>query len=420
MPLSPLNEAILAVKRRAEGQDVDTLIATFEDAGPLFAQLSSTDHQVLYGRRGTGKTHALKYLAARRQDAGDLAVYVDLRTLGSTDGLYANTDVPVQDRALRIFIDLLLAVQASLLDQILDAKRKKQWKVDSLVGWLELLAESLYEIRTGMTSKRETVNRDEKSKQSSARAKTEMGTRGVTVGGSLGRDASATSAQEVHVQAEGVSRYRVNFADAGEALRNILAELQSARVWVLIDEWSSLARDIQPYVADMVRRVLLPIQGLTVKFGAIEQRTTFLMRDDGSRVGIELGADVAASIDLDDFMVFGRDQAEATKFMSSLLHKHVKAELVAEGAASIPGVPDEFVRAAFTQADAFKELVRAAEGVPRDAINVAIMAAAAAGESKIGVPDVQRSARKWYQGDKESAVAADTSAEGSSIGRSTR
>ena len=128
MVLSPLNQAILAVKRRAEGQDVETLIATFEDAGPLFAQLSSTDHQVLYGRRGTGKTHALKYLAARRQDAGDLAVYVDLRTLGSTDGLYAPAEVPAQDRGLRIFIDLLLAIQAALLDQVIDAKRKKGWK----------------------------------------------------------------------------------------------------------------------------------------------------------------------------------------------------------------------------------------------------------------------------------------------------
>ena len=41
------------------------LVETFVDAGTLFASLASPDHQILSGRRGTGKTHALSYLEAQ-------------------------------------------------------------------------------------------------------------------------------------------------------------------------------------------------------------------------------------------------------------------------------------------------------------------------------------------------------------------
>jgi hypothetical protein len=50
-------------------------------------------------------------------------------------------------------------------------------------------------------------------------------------------------------------------------------------------------------------------------------------------------------------------------------------------------------------------LVRAAEGVPRDAINIAARAALRASSNKISVPDVRAAARAWFQSDKEAALA---------------
>ena len=54
--------------------------------------------------------------------------------------------------------------------------------------------------------------------------------------------------------------------------------------------------------------------------------------------------------------------------------------------------------------------MRAAEGVPRDAINVIAMAAQQAGDRQIGIPDVRHAARIWYTRDKESAVEANPDA----------
>ena len=55
-----INKSLLGIVKRAEKQSIEQLVATFVDIGPLFKILSNIDHQILYGRRGTGKTHAFK------------------------------------------------------------------------------------------------------------------------------------------------------------------------------------------------------------------------------------------------------------------------------------------------------------------------------------------------------------------------
>lgn len=69
-----------------------------------------------------------------------------------------------------------------------------------------------------------------------------------------------------------------------------------------------------------------------------------------------------------------------------------------------------FQRAAFTQRNAFDELVRSAEGVPRDAINIVRLAAQRALEEPISVQHIRSSARRWYTTDKEKAVQANPDA----------
>jgi hypothetical protein len=65
------------------------------------------------------------------------------------------------------------------------------------------------------------------------------------------------------------------------------------------------------------------------------------------------------------------------------------------------------VRSTFTQRTALEEIVRAAEGVPRDAINVLALSAQKAGDSLIAAQHVRAAAKTWYQRDKESAISAD-------------
>src|SRR5262249_25855783 len=65
---------------------------------------------------------------------------------------------------------------------------------------------------------------------------------------------------------------------------------------------------------------------------------------------------------------------------------------------------DELLAAAFTQRNAFDDFVRAAEGVPRDAINVLSLAAQRSLNERISIPTIRVAARTWYQRDKEAAI----------------
>ena len=79
-----INTAILKLKKRAEKYSMDQLVDTFVDIGSLFTLLLNTDHQILYGRRGTGKTHVLTYLCSKIKKNNDCPIYIDLRLIGST------------------------------------------------------------------------------------------------------------------------------------------------------------------------------------------------------------------------------------------------------------------------------------------------------------------------------------------------
>jgi hypothetical protein len=172
----------------------------------------------------------------------------------------------------------------------------------------------------------------------------------------------------------------------------------------MLDEWSSVPRDLQPYLAEFLVRCVLPLQRFTVKVAAIEQQASFRAEIDGTTVGLELGADMSATITLDDFMVFERNEARARNFFLGLFYKHLTAG--ADEVMDVDGLgePADIVRLGFTDTRAFDELIRAAEGVPRDALSIAARAAMRAGSDRISVPLIRDAAKSWFLTDKEKAL----------------
>ena len=117
--LTSINRALNLIPKRAEQRQVDQLRETFVDSG-VAAAVQAIDHQVLYGRRGTGKTHALRYLESELTARGDIAIYVDLRIVGSPEGLFMGDQVPDTERAARLLVDLLGIVHEGLLGAALE------------------------------------------------------------------------------------------------------------------------------------------------------------------------------------------------------------------------------------------------------------------------------------------------------------
>ena len=329
-----------------------------------------------------------------------------MRTIGSTGGIYNDPSLPIAERGTRLLLDTLGAMHEPLVDRAL-AVEYEVGNASQALALLDRLADEIAKsVRVVGSVQVDEANTTTASSQS-----------GGKLGGSIspvpslivevnGKN-SRGETLERRVQRQGVEQHRVHFGAVSGLVRDVIPALGAKRLWVLIDEWSSVGLDLQPLLADLIRRALLPVSGVTVKFGAIEQRSEFRVPlPNGDHLGIEIGADAAADINLDDFMVFGNDSAKAKEFFRHLLFKHVVAVLAEEGLqGEAPSSPQNLVQRAFTQHNAFDEFVRAAEGVPRDGINILELAATRAGDDLISIPHIRSAARAWYQRDKEAALS---------------
>ena len=111
-----------------------------------------------------------------------------------------------------------------------------------------------------------------------------------------------------------------------QKLRNVL-ELANTRLFVHTDEWPSLPLDIQPYLAEFLKRGLLPLTIATLKIGALEYRCRFSGQHDSGVLGFELGADIVTAPDLDDYFVFDRSPDQVTDTYADVLLNHLSSEL---------------------------------------------------------------------------------------------
>ena len=402
--LSELNRALNRIPKRAEQRHADQLRATFVDSG-VSALLETSDHQVLYGRRGTGKTHAMRYLEGHVNSAGGVAVYVDLRTVGSPDGLFGGSTAPPTERAAKLLVDLLGQVHEALITA---AVEDDELIADTaFVSKLDALATAITTVRIAGDIEVEQQGEQTESRSTSSQTSVTL-SRSPSIGlsgESVGNRATREVQREVR---RGTEAIRLNFSEVARALRDLAAALGGRRLWILLDEWSSLPPEVQPFVGEFLVRCVLPLQQLTIKIAAIEQQTTFrALLADGQKIGIELGADVTANVDLDEFMVFEQDEERSRAFFQGLFFKHLTSGLEGPDDEALRleiESSQQFVSRAFTDKRAFDELLRACEGVPRDAINIAGKAAFKAGSGQISVPDVRAAARSWYLSDKEAAV----------------
>ena len=398
-----INAAFLGISRRAEAVDRKTLVQTFVDLGPLIPVLSSRDHQIIYGRRGTGKTHALLYVTEQSKAQSAVPVYVDLRNMGSSGGVYADTQIPLAQRATRLLLDVLASVHEAILDYVVAA----DLDLAALGPVLDRLGTAITELEVVGEVKREVKDVIRSDQKSTSSMKLTLSSR-PTIEAARSNDSAEFSESEGRLEESGQLTYRVHFGSVNKTLSELVKAISPRRLLVVLDEWSTIPLELQPYLADLVRRAMFPISGLTVKIAAIEQRSNFKIGPSAEYTGIEVGADASADVDLDDYMVFDNNADRAIEFFEQLLFKHYASETAEKPEFECS---ESLIQAAFTQRNAFEDFVRSAEGVPRDAFNILSIAAQRSLQEKISIPTVRVAARTWFQRDKESAVRSNTEAE---------
>ncbi|MFC7403291.1 hypothetical protein [Citricoccus sp. GCM10030269] len=405
MALSTINAALGQIPKRAESRDEAELRSTFEDSGVSQA-MNNLDDQIVYGRRGTGKTHAFRYLSSIRNDENNLPIYIDLRTVGSTDGLFGGRPLTGAEKTARLLVDLLSWIHEEIFNL---AVSDEGLESDSnFVGSLDRLYDSIRTVRVIGEVETSSQRREEDAEQGTFRL--DVSPHGLNVASSS--NASSTSMRAENETRSGIEVQSINFAEVSKALRDLARSISNRRIWLLLDEWTSLPIEVQPYLGEFLKRCILPLPRFTVKIAAIEQQAVFQTQlSNGELIGIELGADMAANLSLDDFMVFENDQQRSREFFLGLFCKHLKVGSSDTSTQFDFRSERDLIRQGFSDVRAFDELVRAAEGVPRDAINIAANSARHAGSGAISIPHVRRASRDWYHQDKHRALTSQPEAE---------
>lgn len=395
--------AVSNIVPRSERQpDLNQLKNTYVETGVL-PQVDNYSNQILYERRGTGKTHVLKVLGDEiDRRPGCHLVYLDVRLLGSAH-LFQDESRHPAERCIAVFKDFLSILQSELLDLATDPEHNGSG-VEEVSEFAEFLMR-----KTADVSKLEVRTVESADENATTAVGISLSSNGPGVGLNASRqDSSSTLNETAYTEA---LRETIVFGQAFSMLDRALDALSVQHLVLLVDEWTSLPVDMQPFVAEFLKRVFFANNRVTIKIGSLEYRSKFTLGNGyGNPVGFELGPDITANLDLDDYYVYDRNPAHVIKIFHEVLYKHVRSGLP-EGCLESYNVRDKdsLRTRLFTEHATFVELVRAGEGVARDFLGIfasAFFKARNSGRIKIDLNSVEEAARDWYETDKSTVLSS--------------
>jgi Cdc6-like AAA superfamily ATPase len=231
--------------KRAETADPATLVQTFVDIGTLLPSISTRDNQVVFGRRGTGKTHALVYILETAKANGVMTVYVDLRTAGSSGSIYSDGKIPLSERATRLLLDVLGFVHGELVSAALASESLDL----SIIGpRLDAFAESITEVRVEGAVSVERQRSRTSSFEDTAGSRLLLSARPSLDITDSTKDSGSDSEGQKVVES-GTLTHRVHFGSLSRALDSILDVLPKRQLIIALDEWVAIPFELQPFLA---------------------------------------------------------------------------------------------------------------------------------------------------------------------------
>jgi len=420
-------KAVTSLTDRAE--DLPDPTATYVDTAFL-TTLQNKRSQIIFGRRGTGKTHLLRRLEdelfARFNELRILPVYVDGATLQGSISLYNDPAaialglyVEILRRTVRelsLFIDDKL--RPGILDRLFSgSKREVLAQVrDALTRLDQLLTQGKVRMLPmgEATAEFESLDEAVSKRRLAAGGNASMTlsdprTLGIKLEASVEKDLKKT-VTKMMTRKVGGETY-LPFAEITELIRRLLATAGDASLAILIDEWSSLGdAEVQPLLAQLLR--LTARGGICLKLACVPGRTKLFlpgnMKGRRNSIGLELGDDITADVDLDSIVFVDNDIKQLAAFFMSLLQRHIGASIPAILSLTIDAFSEYVLTDRMKDPRVLAELCHASSAVPRDFINIfrqATIMQRSAGSDRMTAANVRSAARNVYEG-KRSNLAS--------------
>jgi len=340
-------------------------------------KLTVKKNQIIFGRRGTGKSHFLK--AFNQKINNDLETNICSTYISCLDfvGTSENMGSYVYEKKYyNIASEYYKKFLEKFCEHLMDhpkfweiAKNKKE-------------TESIYSIMVNEIMKgSETVKERIKIKVVEKSKKT---TRGFLGGLSLSKLFSAGASIESESEKNNDDKeiiniyYKTDLSKVRELIDNMLTKADIERLYICIDEWSELDKScntpIQQYFAQRLKQTFFKSQRVSVKIASIWSLTEMNSKEMDGRFfgGIELGQDIYKGFDLDT--LFFNDKTSIEKFLRTIIYKrfiyasNTDTKEIFQKLQGKEGFdPKEFlIKEIFDSNEAFNALVSASHGIPRD------------------------------------------------------
>lgn len=362
----------------------DKYLPVYEDLGYLI-KLENNKNQIIFGRRGSGKTHLLGGLVEFINKKGkNIAVYVDLKKI-------TNDIIDVDDFEQKSFLYFWATVKEILIqfrfeiDRRLTSVKLSETNRTKLIDAISLIDPIIKDISLGNLGKKT----------------------GDLISDSFNNSKLGFSTSDYEEKTP--EKFKENSIKA--IIEQIIKKISADYLIIGIDEWSSLTADIQPRLANMLNKEFFTSKKISFKIATIKFRTQFYIIS--KNIGLELGADIFADIDLDISQMWERGLDASKSFFSGMLIKHLNfsIEKLNLGLGKITKIN---VFKIFTSNKAFIELVKASEGVPRDFLNVFKRSydyfIHDSNAKTISIRHIKKAVLDWYQDDKISALTPSSKA----------
>ena len=374
---------------------IDNLINLIKDSfrvrpnqDPIYVDISGNlprikakQHQVVFGRRGSGKSCLLVHFHRAVAPANNiLTIYVDadeIKRLGYPDVLI---------RLLLTITERLPGPRRGWLRRLLRRPRTP----------LESQAHELREL-LDLADQAEVKAEEKQARERRADASVAGGPGKGGLSGSSTTSSARTSTfkeQKLDTLERHFQDYKAVITDAVEKSPYVMAAL-------IIDDFYLFHSSVQPDIVDYLHRLLRGTD-LYLKLGTVRYRTV-LMRHEGQPIGVEVAQDVE-EINLDRTFEDVSSTQDFLRLMLDSMSKKVGIESAAD----------------FISPDGILALTLASGGVPRDYLNTlvdGVVASRALGQARVTPRSVYKGAGRLSYRTKLTSLREDTGPEADAIER---
>lgn len=353
----------------------------YVDVGENMPRVTARQHQIIFGRRGSGKScllvHFHRTIAPQEKIK---TIYVDadeIKRLGYPDVLI---------RLLLTITEELPGHRRTRLQRFL---RRPPTPLEAQARELRTLLDLAEQIDVTREDKQ---GRERKADAAVARGPVKAG---------AGHSSTSSLARTSAFKEQKLDTLERHFQDYKRVISDAIKMSPYRSAAVIVDDFYLFHLSVQPDIVDYLHRLLRGTE-LYLKLGTVRYRTV-LMRHEGQPIGIDPTQDVE-EINLDRTFEDVESTADFLKLMLTSMAKEEKIDSV-----------DEFI-----SEDGLLALALASGGVPRDYLNTlvdGIVAARALGQARVTPKSVYKGAGRISYRTKLKNLREDTADESEVIER---